>query len=114
MFSRVEREFLRILGEAESVGGLEIAFPNPVYRRKLMWGIRRKVESSLGDWDLLLAAAKQEPRVLPSSVTVASSTRGSQRAPPVFSDPVFVALHDWWARSLRRAHVPLNAGPKQK
>lgn len=64
MFSRTEREYLRVLAApsgAEST--VELRFPNPVYRRKLGWSIRRKVEDSLDDWELYASAAERDMRV---------------------------------------------------
>ncbi|HYA53979.1 MAG TPA: hypothetical protein VEG42_00050, partial [Thermoplasmata archaeon] len=68
MFSRKEREFLRAaarLDIASLDARLLAEFPNPTYRRKLMWGIRRKASRSLSDWELYLEASQRDPRLLP-------------------------------------------------
>lgn len=104
MFSRAEREFLRSLVETDRVdatGAREL--PNPSYRRKLLWGIRQKVQGTLSDLELLVAAARVDPRVLPSSVGAGPPSASSAPVPPVFSDPVFVGLVDWWRKATRRS-----------
>jgi len=84
MFSRAEREYLETLlagpvDEAEA--RLERGFPNPTYRRKLRWGIRRKASASLQDWELYAAAATRERRL------VTAATRSGD-APPALADPL--------------------------
>ena len=82
MFSPREREYLRLLAEPP-VRGLELgtAFPNPVYRRKLAWGIRHKVIEALPDWELYAAAAERSERV---RVIVPPSEPATV---PVYTDP---------------------------
>lgn len=67
MFSRKEREFLVLIaghpGE-DLEGGLSRRFPNPVYRRKLLWGIRKKALAAAEDWELYARAAQHDARVL--------------------------------------------------
>ena len=100
MFSRAERAFLERVahGPRASVrGALESQFPNPVYRRKLMWGIRRKASRSMADWQLYWAAAERDERLLPRE----TSREGSS---PLFADPLVTLIEDFrrvWAR--RRA-----------
>lgn len=70
MFSPRERDFLRSIIRTRSEGPLigvtlEGAFPNPIYRRKLMWGIRRKAAQAAEDWELYLRAARLDPKVVP-------------------------------------------------
>jgi hypothetical protein len=68
MFSRAEREFLRLLSETPSPEvdeRIRARFPNPVYRRKLRWGIRRKASAALSDWTLYHRAVEQEARLVP-------------------------------------------------
>jgi hypothetical protein len=73
MFSRREREFLGAVVRGEASGDdtqreLLEAFPNPIYRRKMLWGIRRKVTRATADWALYLRAARVESRVVPGTV----------------------------------------------
>lgn len=80
-------------------------FPNPVYRRKLMWGIRRKASRSLADWQLYWAAAEQDERLLPRAM----SPEGSS---PLFADPLVTLIEDFrrvWAR--RRERDPSSRRP---
>lgn len=64
MFSRREREYLRALAAPSGAEAtVELYFPNPVYRRKLGWSIRRKVEDSIDDWELYASAAERDMRV---------------------------------------------------
>ncbi|MCL4324905.1 MAG: hypothetical protein M1144_05540 [Candidatus Thermoplasmatota archaeon] len=68
MFSQTEREFLMILAETPRSALAEVMaerFPNPVYRRKLLWGIRQKAASAAEDWSLYARAARREERVMP-------------------------------------------------
>lgn len=72
MFSRREREFLTAIVRGETAGDeaqqeLLQAFPNPIYRRKLLWGVRRKATRASADWNLYVRAARIESRVLPES-----------------------------------------------
>jgi hypothetical protein len=67
VFSRREREFLQLLGEGpgtRATANLERQFPNPVYRRRLLWGIRKKASAATGDWALYARAAAHEDRVV--------------------------------------------------
>jgi hypothetical protein len=67
VFSRREREFLRLLGDgpgAETAAQIERRFPNPVYRRRLLWGIRKKACAATGDWALYSRAAAHDERVV--------------------------------------------------
>ncbi|HTT16108.1 MAG TPA: hypothetical protein VMH49_01950 [Thermoplasmata archaeon] len=63
MFSRREREFLHRLVRPGDPDGTVEAFPNPVYRRKLLWSIRRKTARAVADWELLAAALRNDPRL---------------------------------------------------
>lgn len=70
MFSRAERQYLGILARSHRDGtdpdvALTALFPNPVYRRKLLWGIRRKAQRTAADLSLYAVAARAEVRVLP-------------------------------------------------
>ena len=109
MFSRTERTFLQRLveGRPESASSrLEQEFPNPTYRRKLMWGIRQKASRSLADWQLYVEAARRDPRLLPHGSEAGSSS------PPVFEDPIVVFFEGIRQRLTARrprppsAHVP--------
>lgn len=85
MFSRRERDFMAALvrcdgHDAVAYRELLAAFPNPTYRRKLLWGIRRKAASATEDWDLYVRAARVESKVLP-----VASPSGS---PPLVADPL--------------------------
>ena len=67
MFSDAEREFLRLMGEGSPearAAALELRFPNPTYRRRLLWGIRRKVVAASADWQLYAEAVRNEPRAV--------------------------------------------------
>jgi hypothetical protein len=91
MFSRKERHFLDICASTSCNGGdlqraLVEAFPNPTYRRKLLWGIRRKAESALADWELYASAARIDSRVLPGQGAKPSEN------PPVIDDPLVKLL----------------------
>lgn len=88
MFSQREREFLRLLADgssAEALRQLQEQFPNPVYRRRLFWGIRRKAMDAARDWELYVQAARLEGRVVrPLSTEAPSSV-------PIYTEP-FAAL----------------------
>lgn len=92
MFSPAERRYLALVSGSRSEGTdpdarLEAAFPNPVYRRKLLWGIRKKTVQAAADWELLSGAARAEERVLP---------RGTGTVPrevPLVEDPIVTLLH---------------------
>jgi hypothetical protein len=88
MFSRKERDFLHsvVRDGRESSTEVVAAFPNPIYRRKLAWGIRHKAARALADWELYAEAARVNPKVLP----VAGSTDGP--TPPLFADPFLTFL----------------------
>ncbi len=96
MFSPRERDYLRLLADPPA-RDLELAtsFPNPVYRRKLSWGIRRKVLEALPDWELYAAAAVRDERV---RVVVPTA---DHETVPVYTDPlisVFRALRSTLGR----------------
>ena len=72
MFSRKERDFLTLVIRSAEEGetareALLALFPNPTYRRKLLWGIRRKATGAAADWELYARAARVEAKVLPGS-----------------------------------------------
>ena len=106
MFSPAERSFLRTMIEGPvdtGSSGLEAQFPNPAYRRKLMWGIRQKAGRSLSDWQLYLEAAQREPRILPRAGPSEPSSA------PLFADPLvtlFQELRRKLARRRPRAEPP--------
>lgn len=98
MFSRRERDFLVALvrgGGAAEVCQRELvhAFPNPIYRRKMLWGIRRKATRAVADWDLYLRAAQVESKVVPLGV--------ASYLPPLATDPLVTLGRK--VRSLLRA-----------
>jgi len=98
VFSRTERVFLKVLAESPTPSGgarLEQVFPNPVYRRKLMWGIRQKAGESLEDWHLYTVAARRDSRLLPREA------EGAEPSRPLFADPI-VGMVESLKRSLRR------------
>lgn len=102
MFSRKEREFLELLaregpGATSEAPALVRAFPNPVYRRKLLWGIRKKVDAAMGDLELFADAAEADRKVLPDRVELPSGV------PPLYADPLVLLL--------RRAKAKLRARP---
>ena len=106
MFSRAEREFLTQLahGPAEEVPHrLARAFPNPVYRRKLLWGIRHKAARSLSDWQLYALAVGREERLLPRS------NGSGESSPPLLEDPIVTFLG-----AVRRLLSPHRTLPPQK
>ena len=111
MFSRTERLFLERVAHGPrepTPGSVEHEFPNPSYRRKLMWGIRRKANRSLADWRLYCEAAEQDGRLLP---------RDPDHGPsPGFADPLVTLLGDvrhLWARR-HRANLPSPTSPASK
>jgi len=113
VFSRTERTFLEHLarGPEESENRpLAAAFPNPVYRRKLLWGIRQKAGNSLEDWHLYVEAAQNEPRLLPR--------RGDGGADPVpvFADPLVTFVEEIRSKFSRNDHrrspMPGSTYPK--
>ncbi len=88
MFSRKERDFLALVARCGNLGTqgreeLEAQFPNPVYRRKLLWGIRRKAADAAADLELYAVAAQVESKVLPIT---------RRDAPPVVADPLVQLL----------------------
>ena len=98
VFSRTERVFLKVLADSPPPSGdarLEQVFPNPVYRRKLMWGIRQKAGASLEDWRLYTEAARRDSRLLPREAEGAEASR------PLFADPI-VGVVESLKRTLRR------------
>lgn len=98
MFSRTERLYLGVLSEGSEGSArlrLEAEFPNPTYRRKIMWGIRQKAAHSLADWHLYSTAARRDARILPRD------TSGSSDPRPLFADPLVTLLEDFrrgWRR----------------
>lgn len=85
MFSRRERDFLGALVRCEGEGDvtqrrLVEAFPSSTYRRKMLWGIRRKAVSAAADWELYVRAARVESKVLPGPVP--------SESPPLAADPL--------------------------
>ena len=91
MFSRAEREYLSVLARSEREGtdpsrALARLFPNPVYRRKLLWGIRRKAQRTAADLSLYATAARAEARVLPRPPSSALP------AVPLAEDPLVTFL----------------------
>ncbi len=111
MFSPAERSFLRTTIES-SVGAfpsrLESQFPNPAYRRKLMWGIRQKAERSFADWQLYMQAAQREPRILPRP-----SSRDATSA-PLFADPLVTLFQDLRRRLSRRPRSSGGRSPGEE
>lgn len=105
MFSRKEREFLRLLSETPVDGtsaDLERRFPNPVYRRRLLWGIRKKALAAAGDWELYAQAAGRERRVVnPRPTTAAAEV-------PSSTEPI-AALVQALINSARRNRTPARA-----
>jgi len=106
VFSRRERTFLGLVVECDRAGdpsqrALRRAFPNPVYRRKLMWGIRRKTAAAAADWALYTDAARVDDRVRPSA--------GSDPEIPLVAEPVAVLVRRVEAlfrRSVARGRPP--------
>ena len=77
---------------------MDSQFPNPVYRRKLMWGIRRKASRSMADWQLYWAAVERDERLLPRET-------GIEGRSPLFADPLVTLIEDFhrvWARRRHR------------
>ena len=106
MFSRKERHLLAILAEGhrkrqDPLAALVEAFPNASYRRKLLWGIRRKASGAVQDLELYLEASREEPRVV--------SPARSPRQYPVTADPLVTLL-----RAVQGIRAPDPArGPKR-
>jgi hypothetical protein len=99
VFSRTEREFLRLLaGDVRGEGRalLQSRFPNPVYRRQLLWGIRRKALAAAEDWELYARAAARESRVVHPQVVDLSAEV------PAYTEP-FAALVNWLAGHSHRS-----------
>ncbi len=91
MFSRAEREYLGVLAQSQREGtdptrALARLFPNPVYRRKILWGIRRKAQRTAADLSLYAIAARAESRVLPRPPSAGTSTV------PLTEDPLLTFL----------------------
>ena len=96
MFSRREREYLRLVAGSGAPGPrVERRFPNPAYRRKLLWGIRRKTEAARADWELYEKALRIDRRVRGAA---ADAPEGPVR---VYSDP-FATAYERVRTSLRR------------
>jgi hypothetical protein len=105
MFSRAERAFLESIA---SEGRAADRPPGPVgisdgYRRKLIWGIRRKASRSYSDWALYTAAVRKEVRLLPLEPVA---------TPPVHVDPV-ATIFDEFHRRLRRLARPTPPTPRR-
>ena len=108
MFSRRERDFLELIRTGDRASAdrrLEAAFPNPVYRHKLLWAIRRKADRSVADWDLLREAASRDIRLLITSDLPTASP------PPVFADPLVTFLRRLGRRLPRRRTAAREAVP---
>jgi hypothetical protein len=104
MFSRAERQFLVALAEPGAPAGrLDAEFPSLAYRRKLQWSIRKKVKSSLGDWELYARAAQLDSRLLPFD------PRPGAVRPPEFSDPIVTVL-----RGLRSGVARLHRAGRKR
>jgi hypothetical protein len=108
VFSRKERDYLLTIVQASRRGAdperrLVARFPNPVYRRKLLWSIRAKAERALTDWNLYHEAAATEPRILPQRLDPPDV------ALPVYSDPLFVPA----MRGLERGFARLRRSIKK-
>lgn len=85
---------LRLLAETpprELAETLVFRFPNPVYRRKLLWGIRQKASAGAEDWELYSRAARRESRV------VRPGPLSSGETVPVVTEP-FAALLKFLSR----------------
>jgi hypothetical protein len=98
MFSQKEREFLRVLAESPGEPNSERLarqFPNPVYRRRLLWGIRRKAVEAAEDWELYALAAAQDHRV------VSPRPLGPAEPVPTHAEP-FAALVATLIEAVRR------------
>ena len=113
MFSRKEREFLEMLSRGQlddprATRALESAFPNPAYRRKLLWGIRRKVEGAMDDWRLVLDASRAEKKVWPEPSTPREDDV------PLFADPLAAALLGLERRRRGRASERAEHGASGK
>ena len=90
LFSRRERDFLVALVRSKATRDasqryLIRSFPNPIYRRKMLWGIRRKARQAAADWELYLRAATVECKVLPAAV--------DSEPPPLASEPLVSLVH---------------------
>ncbi len=97
MFSPAEREFLRLLGEpgdGTPEARLARRFPNPVYRRRLLWGIRRKARAASEDWALYARAAASDARVVRPAGEAPTSV-------PRYAEPIAALLERLIAASKR-------------
>ncbi len=70
MFGRRERVLPNSVvrsrtGGTREVPNLKRAFPDPIYRRKLGWEIRREAAVAVTDWELYVTAAGTDARLLP-------------------------------------------------
>jgi hypothetical protein len=107
MFSRKERALLAILAEGRRMGRdpravLAEAFPNPAYRRKLLWGIRRKANGAAEDLELYLKASRVDRRVV--------TPAGLPGPYPVAADPLVRLLRAVLGHEAPRATVPRRRG----
>ena len=114
MFSKREREFLGLLADAAANrdrgwAALLAAFPRAGYRRKLLWGLRRKVHAAAADWQLYSKAAPLRPT---------SGPRGAPKAElPVFDDPLlslFVRARRAAPRSARPVRAPAGSASRHE
>lgn len=109
MFSRREREFLTVLGGSpphRAAALLAERFPSAGYRRRLFFGIRRKVVEVSADLQLYARAAEVEARV------VRPLTPASEATVPVYHEPI-AALVQRVARRLGRPPQDLSH-PRRK
>jgi hypothetical protein len=117
MFSRRERDYLTLLVHCEREGDraqreLLAAFPNPTYRRKLLWGIRRKAADAAADWELYAHAARVDPKVLPGPLP--------SKPVPLAADPLVTELRRVQGlqspprRSVRPGSSPPDRAPRKE
>jgi hypothetical protein len=99
VFSRKEREFLKLLTEGsdnELSNELMAQFPNPGYRRRLLWTIRRKAAAAARDWALYSQAADRENRVLPAP------DRSEEPPVPRYTEPLAALVERLSSRRIRQ------------
>ncbi len=106
MFSRKERAYLESVVSARRQGIdpgklLRARFPNPSYRRKLLWSIRTKMGRAIADWELLTSAIGSDPRILSSWHQL------GEVDVPFYVDPLLAAL-----QGFSRVFDPLRARGK--
>lgn len=105
MFSPKERDFLELIARCavrgeEGQSALLAAFPNPTYRRKLLWGIRRKASDAVSDLQLYVLAASVESKVLPAP--------SPGQSVPLAADPLVTLI-----RALREILHPPRPRPNE-